>query len=247
MKRNTLLLLLTASLFGADLPTGASLMDRYIEVTGGAAAYQNIQSQSLKAEIEFVGQGIKGKTTTINVVPSHSMTTMELAGLGKMLSGVWDGTVWESSAMQGHRLASGAERNLMLRMNDPQAAANWRKHYSGVTTEAEEEIDGQVCYRVVATPKDGGKPEMSWFSKSTGLVVKTKMTMISPMGEIPLEIVVSDYRKVGSLLLPHRSMQSVGPQKIDNRIQEIVFNQKIDLASLTPPEEVKALIAKQKP
>jgi zinc protease len=235
MKRNTLLLLLTASLFGADLPTGASLMDRYIEVTGGAAAYQNIQSQSVKAEIEFVGQGIKGKTT------------MELAGLGKMLSGVWDGTVWESSAMQGHRLAAGAERNLMLRMNDPQAAANWRKHYSGATTEAEEEIDGQVCYRVVATPKDGGKPEMSWFSKATGLVVKTKMTLISPMGEIPLEIVVSDYRKVGSLLMPHRSMQSVGPQKIDNRVQEIVFNQKIDLASLTPPEEVKALIAKQKP
>jgi zinc protease len=247
MKRNTLLVLLTTSLFGADLPTAASLMDRYIEVTGGAAAYQSIQSQSVKAEIEFVGQGIKGKTTTINVVPSHSMTTMELAGLGKMLSGVWDGTVWESSAMQGHRLAAGAERNLMLRMNDPQAAANWRKHYSGATTEAEEEIDGQVCYRVVATPKDGGKPEMSWFSKATGLVVKTKMTLISPMGEIPLEIVVSDYRKVGSLLMPHRSMQSVGPQKIDNRVQEIVFNQKIDLASLTPPEEVKALIAKQKP
>ncbi len=239
------LLLLASTGLAETLPKAEALLDRYIELSGGKAAYEKLKSQSMRAEVEFIGQGIKGSSRTLSEYPNRSLTTMELAGVGKMLSGVWDGAVWESSELQGQRLVTGAERGTMLRMSDIRAVANWRSHYSSVSTEAIEDVDGQQCYRVVATPKDGGKPEWSWFSKDSGLVVKTKLTMISPMGELPLEIVVSDYRKAGSFLVPHRSIQSVGPQKIDNRIQEIRFNVAIEPGQLEPPEEIKALIAKQ--
>jgi hypothetical protein len=65
------------------------------------------------------------------------------------------------------------------------------------------------------------------------------------MGEIPISILVSDYRKVGSFLLPHRSLQSMGPQKMDTKIVEIVLNADIDSSKLEPPAEIKALIAKE--
>lgn len=248
MQRNTFcsFLLLTALASAADLPKGEALMDRFVEATGGAAAYNALKTQTIRAEIEFVGQGIKGTNTTLNIYPEKTLTTMELAGLGKIHSGVWDGTVWESSAIQGQRLAKGEERNLSLRMNDIRAAANWRKYYDSVTTEAEETIEGQACYRVVAKPKDDGKIETSWYAKDTGLVVRTKMTLVSQMGELPLEITVSDYRKVGPFLLPHQSIQQMGPQKIASKIKEIQLDSKLDASQLEPPAEIKALIAKEK-
>jgi len=123
-----------------------------IELTGSVASYKTLKSQSIKAEIEFVGQGLKGTTTTLSVYPGRSSTTMELTGLGKIHSGGWDGIVWESLAMQGQRLVKGAERSMMLRLNDIRAAADWRKYYYGATTEAEETIEGQPCYRVISKP-----------------------------------------------------------------------------------------------
>ena len=65
-----------------------------IELTGGVASYKTLKSQSIKAEFKFVGQGLKGTTTTLSVYPGRSNTTMELSGLGKIHSGGWDGIVW---------------------------------------------------------------------------------------------------------------------------------------------------------
>ncbi len=242
-----LLYLFSALALASEVPSAESLLDRFIEVSGGPAAYESLKSQKVVAEIEFVGQGIKGTTTQLSIHPLRSHTTMELAGLGKMFSGVWDGVVWESSAMQGQRLANGAERSLMLRLNDIQAAANWRKYYSKVETEAEEEVLGERCYRIVSTPQDGGKPEYTWLAKDSGLLRKYRFTLVSPMGEIPMEIEASDYRKVGNLLLPHQTLQSVGPQKISSKIREISLAPDLSPNELEPPAEIKTLIAKQKP
>jgi len=127
-----------------------------------------------------------------------SLAMIELTGLGKIHSSGWDGIFWESSAMQGQRLVKGAKRSMMLRLNDIRAAADWRKYYDGATTEAEETIDGQPCYRVISKPKDGD-----------------------------------------------RSIQSMGPQKMDNKIVEILLNADIEEAKLEPPVDIKALIAKE--
>ncbi len=247
MQRKTLLtlILLASTAVAADLPSGESLMDRFVELTGGAASYKALKSQSIKSEIEFVGQGLKGTTTTLSVYPDRTNTTMELTGLGKIFSGGWDGVVWESSAMQGQRLVKGTERSMMLRLNDIRAAADWRKYYESATTEAEETVEGQACYRVVSKPKDAGNPETTWFSKATGLAVKTEFTLVSAMGQLPISILVSDYRKVGAFLLPHRSIQSMGPQKMDSKIIELLVNPDIEEAKLAPPADIKALIAKE--
>ena len=147
--------------------------------------------------------------------------------------------------MQGQRLVKGAERNILLRLNDIRAAADWRKYYDSATTEAEETIEGHPCYRVISKPKDGGKPETTWFSKESGLMVKTQFTLVSAMGEVPISILISDYRKAGAFFLPHRFIQSMRLQKMDNKIVEIVLNTDIEEAKLEPPADIKALIAKE--
>lgn len=239
-------LLLTTMGLAAELPTAEALYDRYIEATGGAKAYRAIRTRMTKADVEFAGQGIKGTNTTWADGNKRSMTVMELQGLGKMYSGVWDGVVWESSALQGQRLAKGVEKSTMLRLNDMQAALDWRKYYSKAVTEAEETVDGVAMYRVVATPNDGGKPETWWFRKDNGLLEKSKMTMVTAMGELPMEIVMKEYKQFGDLLLPVKMVQAVGPQKILTTLVSVEANVEVKPEQLTPPAEIQELIKKEK-
>lgn len=66
------------------------------------------------------------------------------------------------------------------------------------------------------------------------------------MGEIPMELTVSEYRKVGLFLLPHISNQQVGPQKIASKVKEILYDTTIEESQLEPPAEIKTLIATDK-
>ncbi len=47
----------------AQEPAAAAILDRYVEVTGGKAAYLGLKSQTAKGKMEFAGQGITGALT----------------------------------------------------------------------------------------------------------------------------------------------------------------------------------------
>ena len=47
-------------LAAADLPKGETLLDKYIEVTGGKAAYAKIHSEMMTGTMEFPAMGLKG-------------------------------------------------------------------------------------------------------------------------------------------------------------------------------------------
>src|SRR5690349_19577519 len=90
-----------AMAFAADLPKGEALLDKYIEVTGGKAAYAKIHSDMTTGTMEFKAMGLKGKVTTYSAEPDKKYSEVVLAGLGKMQEGVNDGVAWSLSSMQG--------------------------------------------------------------------------------------------------------------------------------------------------
>ena len=49
-----------AQLAADDLPKAETILDKYIEVTGGKAAYEKNHSEVSTGTMEFVGKGIKG-------------------------------------------------------------------------------------------------------------------------------------------------------------------------------------------
>jgi hypothetical protein len=248
MKRRLIvagLLLNALTLLAADLPKAETLMDAYVTATGGATAYKSIKTMVVKSSIEFVGQGIKGTSTAYSLYPDRSYTIMDLAGIGKIETGTFDGRAWQHSAMQGSRLASGEEKQMSLRLANLYGVVDWRKDWSTAETEAEEEVEGTPCYRVLLKAHAGGKPVYLWISKKDGLTLKTRMTMVSPMGELQIDSISTDYRKAGGILLPHKVTQMMGPQKIVSEVQQVLTNEGVDNARLTPPAEIQALIAKE--
>ncbi|MDX2268977.1 MAG: hypothetical protein NW208_12780 [Bryobacter sp.] len=248
MMRKTLLMtfVVALGLVAAEPPKAEALMDGYIEATGGLEAYRSLKTQKVVAEIEFVGQGIKGTSTTLLADNGNSITTLDLAGIGKVLSGTKDGVSWESSAMQGTRLREGEEKIQNMRLSDLRAAANWREYTEMAEVTGEESVEGKDCWVVKSRMKGVNNDSLSWIDKKSGLMVKMSMKVKSQMGEIPMETFFREYRKEGGILMPVAMEQKVGPMMMKTTVKEVVSNGEVPANAFDYPEAVSALLAKKK-
>ncbi len=225
------------------LPKADTILDRYIEVTGGKAAYEKRKTEITTGTVEFAAQGLKGTMTHYAEAPDKSYSVIELDGIGKMEEGVINGTVWDKNPMLGPRVKSGEEKAQGLRAAMFNSHLNWRKVYSKVETAGIETVEGEECYKVTLTPNEG-KPENAFFSKSTGLEVKRTTTTVSPMGEMQVEAVASNYKPFDGVLEPTKVVQRVAGQELVITIQSIKVNPPIPAEKFEPPAEVKALMNK---
>src|ERR1700733_10541701 len=93
----------------ADGPSGESLLQRYIDKSGGAEAYARAKNMALSGTVEMAAQNIKG-TVSIFEEGEKSYTSMDFAGIGKIEGGFDGETAWENSALQGPRVLEGDEK-----------------------------------------------------------------------------------------------------------------------------------------
>jgi hypothetical protein len=248
MKRSLVLLPLAAAflLTAADpLPTGEAILEKYIAVTGGKAAYEKARTQVSTAVMEFIGKGVKATMTIYHAEPNKSYLVTEIDGIGKMEEGTDGSVVWERSALKGPRIKTGEERAVSLRGADIRHDVRWRQYFTKVECTGVEPIDGHVCYRVVLTPKDG-QPETRYYDKATNLLVRTNMIMKTEMGEIPAEAVVSDYRNVDGVMIPFLLKQKVLGQEFSVTVQSVKNNVAIPPERFALPDDVKTLAAQPK-
>jgi hypothetical protein len=226
-----------------DLPKAETLMDKYIEVTGGKAAHEKVKNYVMSGTFDMAAQGVSAKMT-IWRAEGKSLAQIDIQGMGVIEEG-YDGTVaWSKNPMQGARLKEGGEKEMAAYGAEVNPDLNWRNLYSSVQTGAAEDVKGAACYRVDLTTKSGQKMER-WFDQKSGLLVKTRMTMSSPQGEIPIEAFVSEYKVVEGVNTPHKIVQSVMGNDMTLAFSSIQVNQSIDPAKFALPEDVKALAAKK--
>jgi hypothetical protein len=235
--------LLCLSAAAQPVPKAEEVLDKFVEATGGKAAYQKIHSESSTGTLEFVGKGIKGIATSYRAEPNRLLTVVELEGVGTVEEGT-DGTVaWQRSAMQGPRVKQGDERAASLRLATFNMPLLWRKIYKQAENAGVEDVAGQPCYKIVLTPNEG-KPETQYFDKKTNLLTKMAMTLSSPMGDLPVEVIFSDYKQQDGLLTPRKVRQSTMGQEITITLDSVKYNVEISKEKFDPPADVKALVTK---
>ena len=225
------------------LPKAEELLDKFVEVTGGKAAYENIRNEKWTGSFEFLGKGIKGTVTSYRADPNKSLTSMELEGVGTIKEGTDGQTAWESSSLQGPRIKQGEERAFALREATLRGPLYWRKLYKHVETVGQETIDDQACYKVVLTPEEG-KPETQYYDKKSGLMVKMAATVTNPMGEIPTETVLSDYKEENGLRQPHKIQQKAAGLEFLITLDRFDYNVDLPANTFELPADVKALAPK---
>jgi len=231
-------------LFAADtLPKADTILDKTADAMGGKAAYDKLHSMVVTGSMEVKGIGIKGSLTSYHVAPDKMLVEVTIQGIGTIKDGSDGKIAWELSAIQGPRIKDGDEKAIALREADFTGGVNWRKHYKEVVTSAIEKVDGKDCYKIVMTPNDGPQ-ETHYVEKESNLPVKMTMTMKGPMGEIPLEATMGDFRKEGNLLMPHKTIQKAAGQEIAITFDTVQFNVDVPKDKFDLPDEIQQLLKK---
>jgi hypothetical protein len=233
-----------ASLFAADeLPKAETILDKFVEATGGKAAYAKVHGDISTGTMTFVAMGLTGNLVSYSQAPDKRLIEITLEGIGKISEGTNGEIAWSMNAMQGPRLKEGDEKADTLLQAHYNPDAQWRDLYKSAETVAVEQVDGKDAYKIVLTPKSGSKLT-KWYDKQSNLIVKWGATSKSPMGEIAIEAFPTDYRKEGDLLLPHKMVMKAAGQDLTMTIDKVDYNAEIPKEKFDPPAEVKALMNK---
>jgi outer membrane lipoprotein-sorting protein len=233
--------------FSADAPapTAEAILDRFVEVTGGKAAYEKRKTEEVHGTIEFAAVGLKGTMMEYFEAPDKFYMAMDLKGVGKIESGLNGGVAWENSVLQGARIKTGDEKAQAIREAAMNIFDHWRDVYLKAESAGEEVVEGEPCYKLVLTP-EAGKPETMFFEKKSGLLRKTTVVAASPVGDVEAQSISTEYRRFEDILAPSKVTEKVAGQEFTITIESMQANQEIPAEKFALPDEVKALLSKQK-
>jgi zinc protease len=206
-----------------DLPTAETVLNQYIEATGGKDAYKKITSRVLTGTVELTGANIMGPIKLTQAVPNKLLLVMTLGPIGETKQGTDGKDAWEVSAVTGERDMSGEEKEAFIRDASFYKELDWKELYAKVECVGTEDVEGKPAYKVVLSPKSG-KPTTQYYDKTNHLVVKQTSTTNSPMGEISVDVYPSDYKSVDGILIPFTVTQKVLTQQIVMKMKEIKQN-----------------------
>jgi hypothetical protein len=74
--------------------------------------------------------------------------------------------------------------------------------------------------------------------------VKLTTVASTQLGDIPVEIIASDYKDFGGILEPAKVIQKAGPQEIIMTLERVEVNPAIPAERFALPAEVRALVDK---
>jgi hypothetical protein len=245
LTRFSVLMTVAVSLtFAADMPSGESLLQRYIDRSGGADAYARAKNMSMSGTVEMAGRNISG-TVTIFEEGEKSYTAMDFPGIGKVEEGFDGETAWEDSALEGPRLLEGDEKAAAKRAATLALITSWREVYKEARTNGESDVDGKPAWKVEMMPKEG-KPETFFFDKASGLLVRIAAVLSTALGDIATEATMSDFRSVDGILTPFAITEKAMSQNILMRFGKIAYNAEIPNDRFELPASVKAKRDKKK-
>jgi hypothetical protein len=222
------------------LPSGEEIVERSIEAAGGREALAKITNRVAEGTLEIKGMGIKGTLITYQARPNKTYSKVDIEGIGSIEQGTDGKVVWELHPMTGPRIQQGAERAAMLLLSHFDETT-YKERYEKIECVGTEDVDGEVCYKVVLTPKEA-TPLTTYYSKQSGLPLKVVLTFPHQFGKIKIESTMSDYREVDGILLPHQTVEKV--LAVEARTKVTSYKHNVDLPEdrFRLPPEIKALI-----
>lgn len=229
----------------ADLPDAKSLMEKYLTAIGGRERLKQIKSRKVTLNMEIPAMGMKGHVQIYQMPPAMAYSETEIAQIGKILQGSDGETVWESSVLMGTRILTGAEREAFLRGMRFNADYDYEDTFKSFKTIGIEDVDSKPAYVVELENKDGTK-ETRLFDKETGLMVAMRSVTMSQMGEIKSETVFTDYREVDGVKMPFKFTVNAMQNVMVTTIEKAELDVPIPADRFALPDDVKALLAKQK-
>lgn len=227
-------------------PTGAQVMDRYAEATGGAEAHARLTTRIIRGRMDIPSRQIRGEVTIYQARPSKVYSTIDIAGLGLVERGGDGETLWEIGPDGTARIMKGEERAVHRRGSRFDGDVVWRELFEKAELIEEISIAGEAHYEVELTP-ESGRPVTMIFNKETGLLARQEMMIDTPRGQALATVLFGDYRAVDGILYAHRTVEIVSAvnQQTISTVTSVEHNVEISPERFEMPAKVKALIGRE--
>jgi zinc protease len=223
------------------LPSAESILDRYIEVTGGRDAYGQIHNIVSLGRFEVNHGTMQGTLRAYEAEPDKSLTILQIEAGDRIEEGAIGDVAWARSSRSGAFIKMGEEKTVSLREARFNARVIWRTIYPKVECMGTEDVEGAKCFKVVLTPA-AGRPITHFYDSSSGLLIKSLIILNGPSGYIPSENLYGDYRKSSGVLFPRRLTHRVPNEITVVQLESVACNTEIATGLFDLPPEVRSLV-----
>jgi hypothetical protein len=216
-------------------PTVEQIISRYIQATGGEAAYRKLTSRVTKATFILPDmQNLTGTAEIYEKAPNKSLVVLNFPGLGVSREG-YDGMVgWSQEPQAEVRVMTGTELASTKVDADFYKEIRLVELFPNLSFKGTEKVGSKTTYKLEGVSKDGYSEAM-YFDVESGLLVRTDSVEESPEGKTVLEIYYDDYREVDGIRMPFTARHRSPELSILFRITEVRHNVPIEDAKFDKP------------
>ena len=217
-------------------PSVDQILNRYVEATGGRAAWQKLTSRISTGTIEVPSMNLSGTLELDEKAPNRTLAVITLAGAS--FRQAFDGTVgWTDDPQDGFHEQSGAELAEARREADFYFPLDLRKHYARLEAKGKEKIGERDTYLLEGTLPEGGKPDRIYFDIQTGLPVRMISEHHVADSASDFQEDFDDFREVDGVKLPFSIRQKTSEVEMIIKIEEVRHNVDIDDARFAKPAQ----------
>ncbi len=216
-----------------SLPAAEQVLSAAVDAAGGAKTHEALGTYYSEARMEMPQQGLSADT---RVWWDHGKFFMEvdMPGVGK--SRMWsDGSVVTSDdPVNGRRTLEGREANQARWATSVSLAHEWKNFFETAETIGRREQDGRQLLDVKLTGKEGDALVLS-FDEQTHLLASQRFEQQSPMGMLPVEIAVLEYKEFAGLKHATKSEMRLAIMSATTTVTKFEPNVAIDAEKLKVP------------
>lgn len=208
MKKRIVIGILAAGLaFGSSLTAGeltvADILAKSIEAQGGRATMSQIKDTTTSGTMELIQMGMSAALTIYQKEPNKMRMDIDIMGM--IITTAYDGEKgWMINPQTGVAEAMNEKqsRSQQIQAMGYDAALNPEKYGITYVLKGKENVGDKECYVLEQTFKDGTRATV-YINSSTFLTEKTWTTSEETGTEVVVETVMSDYKNVEGLMIPH--------------------------------------------
>lgn len=189
--------------------------------------------------IELPAVKMKGSLKMSAMTPDLVIVETEIPGIGATSQG-FDGTVgWSIDPMRGPALMGDKEMAQVRRDGDFRRDLVLAKDPGTAKVLGLVDFEGTPCWQV-SVDGASGSPTSQMYAKDTGLMRGMAMSASTPMGELPIVLVMDEYRDFDGVKMATRSTTKVMGQVQVMTIDSVAWNA-VPATAFEPPAPIKAL------
>lgn len=223
-----------------DLPKAEEVLAEVVEASGGGAKFDAIQSYYMEAKVEIVGLGVSGVAKTWwrkgeGGAAGDFYNELDMPGLGLVRGGSLAGKSWSQEPIQGLRELSGKEAATAAWSSSLNLAHEWRRYFDKAETTKVDDSGGKKIAEITLTSAKSGSNVVLKIDLADKRMIGQRFSQPSPMGEMPVEVTLEDFRAHEGLTLPFKQSVDAKLQKMQQEVTKLELGAPVDAVKFGLP------------